>query len=31
MLKHKLMRTETATMEELMAITDKYVTVDFTM
>lgn len=31
MLKHKLMRTELATMEELMVIADKYATVDSAM
>ena len=31
MLKHKLMRTEPATMAELMAIADKYATADSAM
>jgi hypothetical protein len=31
MLKHKLMRTEPATMAELMAIADKYATADSVM
>ena len=31
MLKHKLMRTEPATMAELMAIADKYALADSTM